>query len=169
MERSLKFIRFSCFVSSIKGFLAGPSVENKTERTLAQDTQGGDAHTDLSPPQRYPRGFPINIGVLEGKKQYARGGQWEEGKGGKDIGTRPHSLSFPFPSSPARFLFSSPQPTSDTKRPLRLEEREHTDLPDKLHFKINFCALQFICFHSSLPLGQLSLSALSGTFLSASS
>ena len=84
MERSLKFIAFSCFVSSILGLLAGTSVENKTERTLAQGTQGGDAHTDLSPPQRNPRGIPINIGVLEGKKQYARGGLWEERKGGNE-------------------------------------------------------------------------------------
>ena len=80
----MKFIVFSCFVSSIKGFLAGPSNENKTERTLAQGTQGSDEHTDFSPPQRHPRGIPIKIGVLEGKKQYARGGLWEEGKGGND-------------------------------------------------------------------------------------
>ena len=58
---------FSCLVSSTLGFLAGPSNENKTERTLAQDTQGSDEHTDLSPPQRHPRGIPIKIGVLEGK------------------------------------------------------------------------------------------------------
>ena len=157
MERSLKFIVFSCFVSSTLGFLAGPSVENKTERTLPQDTQGSDAHTDLSPPQRNPLSIPIKIGVLEGKNTTRA---VDYGKREK-AGTRSHFLSLPFPSSPARFLFSSPQPPSDTKRPLRAEESEHRDLPDKLHFKINFCALQFICFHSALPLGQLSHSPFS--------
>ena len=85
MESSLKFIVFSCFVSSTLEFLAGPSVENKTERTLPQDTQGSDAHTDLSPPQRNPLGIPIKIGVLEGKKHDARGGLWEKGKGGNKV------------------------------------------------------------------------------------
>ena len=41
-------------------------------------------------------------------------GRWEEGKGG--------SLSFPFPSCPARSLFLSPQPPHNTQRPLRRRE-----------------------------------------------
>ena len=34
-------------------------------------------------------------------------------------GKRPLFLSFPFSSSHARFVFFSPQPSFDTKRPLR--------------------------------------------------
>ena len=37
-------------------------------------------------------------------------------------GKRPLILSFPFPSSYARFLFFSPQPSFETKRPLRTRE-----------------------------------------------
>ena len=156
MERSLKFIVFSCFVSSILGFLAGPSIENKTERTLAQDTQGSDAHTDLSPPQRHLRGIPIKIGVLEGKTIRAR---WTMGRGKRrERGLTP-SL---YPSHRPLCAFFFPLPRLPrTLRGLCVEESEHTDLPDKLHFKINFFALQLICFHSALPLGQLSLSPFS--------
>ena len=48
-------------------------------------------------PARYPYKNSNN------RKKKARGGRWEEGKGGEAS-----LLSFPFPSRPARFLFFSP-------------------------------------------------------------
>ena len=38
-------------------------------------------------------------------QEQARGGRWEEGKGGSTL-AKPHVLSFPFPSFPSRFHFS---------------------------------------------------------------
>ena len=41
----------------------------------------------------------------------------------------PRFISFPFPSSPTRFLFPSPQPSYDTKRPLRRREDNQARQP----------------------------------------
>ena len=147
MDRRLKFIAFSCFVSSIKGFLAGPSNENKTERTLAQDTQGSDEHTDLSPPQRHPRGIPIKIGVLEGKTLRAR---WTVGREKRRERGLTSSL-YPSHRSPRAFFFPLPS-LPRTQRGLCTWRRVSTHIS-----QINFCALQFICFPSSLASSRTTL------------
>ena len=41
----------------------------------------------------------------------------------------PRFISFPFPSSPTRFLFHSPQPPYDTKRPLRRRQDDPARQP----------------------------------------
>ena len=71
----------------------------------------------LSPPPRLlPLGIPTLITIIE--KYHARGTMGR----GKRREPGPRFISFPFPSSPKRFLFPSPQPSYDTKRPLRRRE-----------------------------------------------
>ena len=66
-----------------------------------------------------PAGYPNSKNCNNRKKESAQGtmgrGKWQA--------LRPRFLSFPFPSSPARFLFPSPQPPSDTKRPQQKKEK----------------------------------------------
>ena len=71
----------------------------------------------LSPPQRLPLGIPIKIAIIEKNGNRA-------GDDGKKEKTGVSLLSLPFPSCPALSLFYSPQPTHNTKRPLRKRERE---------------------------------------------
>ena len=59
----------------------------------------------LSPPQRLPLSIPVKIAIH--RKIKSPGARWEEGIGS------PSSFSIPFPSCPARFLFSFfPAPAS---------------------------------------------------------
>ena len=64
-----------------------------------------------------PAGYPNKITNNGKTKKKARGGRWENKKGGSEVGAGP--LSFPFQSSPARTIFPSP---NDRKGPLRRRE-----------------------------------------------
>ena len=98
----------------------------------------------LSSPQKLRPSIPIKKTKIKEEEASARG-TMERGKDsehskslksspGSAINREPQILpqsymaeasavSFPFPSWPERFLFPSPQPPDDTKRPLRSWER----------------------------------------------
>ena len=64
-----------------------------------------------------PAGYPNKITNNGKRKKKARGGRWENKKGGSEVGAGP--LPFPFPSSAERSIFPSPY---DKKGPLRKRE-----------------------------------------------
>ena len=70
----------------------------------------------LSPPHRLPLSIPLKIAIIENSKH--------AGDDGKKEGARKASLPlFLLPIvPPGAFFFTSPQPSYDTKRPLRRRE-----------------------------------------------
>ena len=98
--------------------------------------------------RKFSGSIPIKIekstAIIENQK--ARGGRWEERKGGS---LRPF-LSFPFPSCPARLFSPSSESPYDTKRPLRRRECPIGDFllptPQPAHLCNNSVVIHYFSF-----------------------